>query len=74
MTAPTDERPAEPGELCTCGNPAAIVFVTSKGDVGYCQRSGVTPVVPCPFCAAATVHDGRCPSYRLRLEPVGAAS
>lgn len=31
------ERPAKPGEKCTCGRPAVLVYVTEKwGDVGYC--------------------------------------
>lgn len=66
-----EERPAEEGEACTCGHPAAVVFVTSRGEVGYCGSRNMTPVVPCPFCGAGTIHDGRCPSYRLRPEPDG---
>lgn len=40
MTAADDadrERPARPGELCTCGRPAVVVYVTEKfGEVPYC--------------------------------------
>lgn len=31
-----DERPARPGELCTCGRPARVVFRASRGEVPYC--------------------------------------
>lgn len=30
-------RPAEPGETCTCGRPAVVIYQTEQfGDVGYC--------------------------------------
>jgi hypothetical protein len=33
----SSERPAEPGELCTCGRQAVVVYVTEQfGDIGYC--------------------------------------
>jgi hypothetical protein len=31
------QRAPRPGERCTCGRPAAVVYITEKfGDVGYC--------------------------------------
>jgi hypothetical protein len=67
MTA--DQRPAEPGELCTCGRPAWIVYLTSTfGPIGYCGRSdGGDQTGPCPFCGQPR-HPDRCPDYRLRLD------
>jgi len=60
------QRPAEAGEVCTCGRPAVTVFVGGQyGDTGYCglpdggNRSG-----SCPFCGDAR-HEGRCPRYAL---------
>jgi len=32
------ERPARPGETCTCGRAAALVFLTPRGEVPYCGR------------------------------------
>jgi hypothetical protein len=69
------ERPAEPGELCTCGRPARTVFLTRRwGEVGSCDtdRSGELPVLPCPFCGASEAHQVggevvKCPQYRLRV-------
>jgi hypothetical protein len=67
------ERPAQPGELCTCGRSAIVVYRSDLfGEVGYCgiadggQRTG-----PCPFCGGPrhTQDAGRCPLYRLRLDP-----
>jgi len=69
------ERSAEPGERCTCGRPAIVVYLGSAfGPTGYCgvadggDRSG-----PCPFCGAprhetAWGDPSRCPDYRLRLD------
>jgi len=64
-------RPAEPGEVCTCGAPAVVVFDYSVlGEpIGSCMsldphtRSG-----RCPFCGIDGPHsnDGICPNYRLR--------
>jgi len=67
----TAERPAEPGETCTCGEPAVVVFVTERwGDVGYC---GVPRVAPEPECddepTSADCRGGRHPM----LEPGAAA-
>jgi hypothetical protein len=31
------QRPARPGEVCTCGDPAVVVYETARfGDVGHC--------------------------------------
>lgn len=69
------ERPAQPGELCTCGRPAVTVIPTEKfGDVGHCGLEGAAfrPVLPCPWCGASEPHTepwgdpGRCPNYQLR--------
>ena len=63
------ERPAEPGELCTCGRQAVIVYLgTAFGETGWCGRhDGGAQTGPCPFCGGAR-HQRRCPRYRLRLE------
>jgi hypothetical protein len=38
------ERAARPGEVCSCGQPAVIVYITEKfGDVPYCGIAGVGP-------------------------------
>lgn len=35
--SPTQERPARPGERCTCGRPAVVVYLTEDfGEVPYC--------------------------------------
>ena len=67
------QRPAEPGERCTCGRPAVIVYLTERRDVGYCGRSdGGARTVPCPFCGEETAHRSPwgdpavCPAYRVR--------
>jgi hypothetical protein len=64
------ERPAQPGELCTCGRQAIVVYLGSVfGPTGYCgiadsgNRAG-----PCPFCGGPRHQEGRCPDYRLRLD------
>jgi hypothetical protein len=61
------QRPAEPGEVCTCGRPARVVFLGGRyGDTGWCglpdggDRSG-----PCPLCGQPR-HQGRCPQYQLK--------
>lgn len=69
------QRPAEPGELCTCGRPAVTVIHTEEfGDVGHCGIDGAafTPVLPCPWCGTSEPHKeswgdpARCPDYQLR--------
>ncbi|WP_159024380.1 hypothetical protein [Streptomyces scabiei] len=71
----TDQRAAEPGELCTCGRQAVLVFSTEEfGDVGYCgvEGSAFDPVLPCPWCGSSAPHTQswgdpkRCPDYQLR--------
>jgi hypothetical protein len=65
------ERPAAPGERCTCGRQAIIVYLGSMfGPIGYCGiPDGGDRTGPCPFCAGPRHDepDGRCPDYRLRL-------
>ena len=70
-----DERPAEPGDRCTCGREAVVVYSSEKfGDVGYCgiEGSAARPVLPCPWCDSTTPHQeswgdpAKCPSYQLR--------
>lgn len=68
------ERPAAPGELCTCGRQAITVYLTGlHGQVGYCGLAdGGARATPCPFCGEHTTHltawgdPARCPAYRLR--------
>jgi hypothetical protein len=64
------ERPAEPGELCTCGRPAIVVYEgTVFGATGYCGiGDGGAKRGPCPFCHGPRHPYGRCPDYRLRLD------
>jgi hypothetical protein len=46
------ERPAAPGELCTCGRQAIVVYLGSVfGPTGYCGiPDGGDTTGPCPFC------------------------
>lgn len=51
MAAESTERPAEPGERCTCGRQAVRVILTDAfGEVGFCGINGAAlrPVLPCP--------------------------
>ena len=50
----TTERRAEPGELCTCGRQAIVVYLGGKyGPTGDCGiRDGGDRTGPCPSCAA----------------------
>lgn len=66
-----DQRPARPGERCTCGRRARVVFLTEKwGPTGWCGLSDGGRRGPCSFCGARGGHDGgRCPAYRLRADP-----
>lgn len=68
-------RPAKPGELCTCGHPAVVVYPNGQGgQVGHCGVEGAAlhPVLPCPWCGSETAHKvswgdpAPCPSYALR--------
>ena len=66
------ERPAEPGERCTCGRQAIVVYLGSRfGPTGYCGiPDGGDRTGPCPFCGGPRHAEpsGRCPAYRLRLD------
>lgn len=71
----TEERRAEPGELCTCGRQAVTVYASEQfGEVGFCGIEGAAfrAVLPCPWCASGEPHKepwgdpGKCPDYRLR--------
>lgn len=76
------ERPAVPGDLCTCGRQAVVVYTSRPADpVGHCGLdNGGRPANDwCPFCENKLRHDAagvngpipqgeRCPRYRLRLD------
>ena len=66
------QRPAQPGELCTCGRQAIVVYLGSVlGPTGYCGiPDGGDTTGPCPFCSGPrhTEPQGRCPYYRLRVD------
>jgi hypothetical protein len=66
--ASMSERPAQNGELCTCGRQAIVVFTSDVfGATGWCGISdGGDQTGPCPFCGGLR-HQDRCPDYRLRL-------
>lgn len=56
MNEPIERRPARPGEICSCGRPATVVFITAEyGDVPFCGT-------PAPARPAALIED-----YRLTL-------
>lgn len=61
------ERPAAPGERCTCGRPAIVVYITDDyGPIGFCGISDGGAKGPCYFCG--TTHhpdDPVCPHYKL---------
>jgi hypothetical protein len=59
------DRPARPGELCTCGRPARVVFLHGSLATGYCGLpDGGARNGPCPFCGQGR-HEYRCPDYTL---------
>lgn len=76
------QRPAVAGELCTCGRPAMVIYVSRPDDpVGHCglENGGRPENGWCPFCENELRHDSagvdgpipqgeRCPRYRLRLD------
>ncbi len=71
----SSERPALPGDLCTCGRQAVTVFINQEfGEVGYCGIEGASfnPVLPCPFCSSSSPHrqpwgdPDKCPQYTVR--------
>jgi hypothetical protein len=69
LEAPATERPALPGERCTCGRQAVVVYLGSVfGPTGYCGiADGGDQAGPYPFCGGPRHQSGRCPDYRLRL-------
>ena len=73
LEATGSERPAAPGERCTCGRQAIVVYLDSSfGPTGYCGiADGGDQTGPCPFCGGHRhlEWEGRCPHYRLRLDP-----
>lgn len=66
------KRPARPGDVCTCGRPAVVVFRSPAfGEVGSCLSIDPRkPIRPCPFCGTTGTHAGSavCPAYRVRPE------
>jgi hypothetical protein len=68
LEAAPSERPAQPGERCTCGRQAVVVYLGSVfGPTGYCGiADGGYQGGPCPFCGGPRHPQGRCPDYRLR--------
>jgi hypothetical protein len=70
LEAPLTERPAVPGERCTCGRQAVVVYLGGVfGPTGYCGiADGGDQAGPCPFCGGPRHQSGRCPDYRLRLD------
>ena len=72
LEAVPSERPAAPGERCTCGRQAIVVYLGSGfGPTGYCGiPDGGEDTGPCPFCGGPRhlEWEGRCPRYRLRLD------
>jgi hypothetical protein len=68
-----NERRAAPGELCTCGRPARLVYITERwGEVGWCGVSDGGRRGRCVFCGDPAGHpaEQRCASYALR-PPMG---
>jgi hypothetical protein len=65
---PSVERPAEPGEVCSCGRPAVVVFITRQyGDVPYCGAEHAAPANPAP------AGDGRIADARAALTAASVA-
>jgi len=57
------QRPANPGERCTCGRAAIVVFLGGRrGDTGYCGAPSTR--TDCAWCDQPR-HDGRCPQHTL---------
>lgn len=64
-----EDRPAEPGERCTCGRQAHVVFVHADGrETGYCGREDGGQKGPCAFCGGEQHEFGPCPEYRIRAD------
>ena len=72
LETPPTERPAVPGELCTCGRQAIVIYLGGTfGPTGYCGiPDGGDQTGPCPFCGGPHHLEpyGRYPAYRLRLD------
>jgi hypothetical protein len=73
MNTMNTERTAQPGERCTCGRQATVVFTRDDGtDVGYCGLpDGGNQIGPCPFCGDQRHRQpwgdpALCPHYQLR--------
>jgi len=72
-----EQRCAEPGELCTCGRQALVVYLfpdrEHRREIGDCGiRDGGRREGPCPFCGSAERHQlpwgdpAPCAVYTLR--------
>jgi hypothetical protein len=70
LEAAPGERPAQPGERCTCGRQAVVVYLGGVfGPTGYCGLpDGGDQSGPCPFCGGPRHQQGRCLHYRLHLD------
>lgn len=64
----TTERPARPGEVCTCGRPARVVFINQWGPTGWCGISDGGAKGPCVFCNGPAHDSERCARYQLVLD------
>jgi hypothetical protein len=75
LEAPPTERLAQPGELCTCGRQAIVVYLGSVfGPTGWCGRDdGGARLGPCPFCGGPR-HEDRCSRYQLRPQTTDRAN
>lgn len=67
------QRAAQPGEHCTCGRPAIIVFTRDDTtEIGYCGLpDGGDQNGPCLFCGGQRHQQpwggpAPCPQYQLR--------
>ena len=68
MTDYRIDRPAEDGELCTCGRPALVVVAGGDlGLIGWCGQMDSDREGPCVFCGGPR-HQSRCSRYQLRLD------
>jgi hypothetical protein len=55
----SDQRLAEPGEVCTCGRPAVVVFLGGRyGDTGWCGVSDAARKPHAPFVAKPSATRG----------------
>lgn len=62
------ERGARPGEVCSCGRPAIIVYMTEKfGDVGHCGISDGGQHTKASERAEATTEPGGLPAILAHL-------